>query len=149
MYALQFLVPLGWIETVGPMLPIAILTLAVGNIVTRLLSHRTHKQQVEQTGDDDGLNRYPPHVFTTTGLVILGLLFTVYRPTSGMILMLPVIGVFITDFFEYESRAVEARNDMTFERPKAGIAISLLVFVYAAYYSLPFLYEPLLDALLV
>ncbi|MFC7042037.1 DUF7313 family protein [Halonotius sp. GCM10025705] len=147
MYPLQFLVPLGWIETVGPMLPIAILTLAVGNIVTRLMSHRTQKQQVEQTGDD-GLSRYPPHVFTTTGLVILGLLFTVYRPTSGMILMLPVIGVFITDFFEYESRAVEARNDMTFERPKAGFAISLLVLVYAAYYALPFLYQPVLDALL-
>jgi len=147
MYPLQFLVPLGWIETIGPMLPIAILTLAVGNIITRLLSHRTHRQQVEKA--DDGLSRYPPHVFTTTGLVILGLLFTVYRPTSGMILMLPVIGVFITDFFEFESRAVEARNDMTFERPKAGIAISLLVLVYAAYYSLPFLYEPLLDALLV
>ena len=65
-----------------------------------------------------------------------------------MILMIPVIGVFITDFFEYESREVEARNDLEFERPKAGIAVSLLVLVYAAYYGLPFLYEPVLDALL-
>lgn len=147
MHALQFLVPLGWIETIGPMLPIAILTLAVGNIITRLLSHRTHKQQLE-AGDDAALSRYPPHVFTTNGLVILGLVFTLYRPTSGMILMIPVIGVFITDFFEYESREVEARNDLEFERPKAGIAVSLLVLVYAAYYGLPFLYEPVLDALL-
>lgn len=147
MHPLQFLVPLGWIETVGPLLPIAILTLAVGNIITRLLSHRQHKQQVED--GNESLDRYTPHVFTTTGLVILGLLFTVYRPTSGMILMLPVIGLFITDFFEFESREVEARNDMTFERPKAGIAVSLLLLVYAAYYGLPFLYEPVLDALLV
>jgi hypothetical protein len=148
MHALQFLVPLGWIETIGPMLPIAILTLAVGNIITRLLSHRTHKQQLEAGDDDAALSRYPPHVFTTNGLVILGLVFTLYRPTSGMILMIPVIGVFITDFFEYESREVEARNDLEFERPKAGIAVSLLVLVYAAYYGLPFLYEPVLDALL-
>ena len=146
MHALQFLVPLGWIETVGPLLPIAILTLAVGNIITRLLSHRKHKQQVED--GEEGLDRYPPHVFTTTGLVILGLLFTVHRPTSGMILMLPLIGLFITDFFEFESREVEARNDLEFERPKAGIAISMLVLVYAAYYGLPFLYQPVLDALL-
>jgi hypothetical protein len=148
MHALQFLVPLGWIETIGPMLPIAILTLAVGNIITRLLSHRTHKQQLEAGDDDAALSRYPPHVFTTNGLVILGLVFTLYRPTSGMILMIPVICVFITDFFEYESREVEARNDLEFERPKAGIAVSLLVLVYAAYYGLPFLYEPVLDALL-
>jgi len=146
MHALQFLVPLGWIETVGPLLPIAILTLAVGNIITRLLSHRKHKQQVED--GEEGLDRYPPHVFTTTGLVILGMLFTVHRPTSGMILMLPLIGLFITDFFEFESREVEARNDLEFERPKAGIAVSLLVLVYAAYYGLPFLYQPVLDALL-
>jgi hypothetical protein len=146
MHALQFLVPLGWIETVGPLLPIAILTLAVGNIITRLLSHRKHKQQVED--GEEGLDRYPPHVFTTTGLVILGLLFTIHRPTSGMILMLPLIGLFITDFFEFESREVEARNDLEFERPKAGIAVSLLVLVYAAYYGLPFLYQPVLDALL-
>ena len=147
MSPLQFLVPLGWIETIGPMLPIAILTLAVGNVITRLLSHRAQRQQVENAGAEE-LSRYPPHVFSTTGLVILGLLFTIYRPTSGMILMVPVIGVFITDFFEFESREVEARNEMTFERPKAGIAVSLLVLVYAAYYSLPFLYEPVLDALL-
>jgi hypothetical protein len=147
MYALQFLVPLGWIETIGPLLPIAILTLVVVNLITRLLSHRKHKQQV--AADDAELDRYPPHVFTTTGVVVLGLLFTIYRPTSGMILMIPVIGLFITDFFEYESREVEARNDMTFEQPKAGIAVSLLVLVYAAYYGLPFLYEPVLDALLV
>jgi hypothetical protein len=146
MHPLQFLVPLGWIETVGPLLPIAILTLAVGNIITRLLSHRKHKQQVED--GEEGLDRYAPHEFTTTGLVILGLLFTIHRPTSGMILMLPLIGLFITDFFEFESREVEARNDLEFERPKAGIAISLLVLVYAAYYGLPFLYQPVLDALL-
>ena len=148
MQLLSFLVPLGWIESVGPIIPLAILTLAVANMGTRLLSHRKHRQQAVDS-DADSLDRYTPHVFTTTGLVILGMLFTLYKPISGMIMMIPVIGLFITDFFEYESRAVEARNDMTFERPKAGIAISLLVLVYAAYYSLPFLYKPLLDALLV
>jgi hypothetical protein len=143
MHLLGFLVPLGWIEAVGPVLPIAILVLAVANVVTRLLSHRHHEQLAAEGNDE--LERYGPHVFTNTGLVILGLLFTLYRPISGMIFMIPVIGLFVTDFFEYESREVEVRNDMELERPKAGIAISVLVIIYAAYYGLQFLYQPYLD----
>ena len=84
-------------------------------------------------------------MFTTTGLVILGMLFTLYKPIGGMILMIPVIGLFITDFFEFESREVEARNDMEFERPKAALGVSVLVLIYAAYYGLQFLYAPYLD----
>ena len=95
--------------------------------------------------DTDSLDRYTPHVFTTTGLVILGMLFTLYKPIGGMILMIPVIGLFITDFFEFESREVEARNDMEFERPKAALGVSVLVLIYAAYYGLQFLYAPYLD----
>ena len=143
MQSLQFLVPLGWIESVGPIVPIAILVLAVANMGTRLLSHRNHRQQVEAGAEE--LDRYTPHVFTTTGLVVLGMLFTLYRPTSGMILMIPVIGLFITDFFEFESREVEARNDMEFEQPKAAIGVSALVVVFAGYYGLRFLYGPYLD----
>ncbi|TQQ82723.1 hypothetical protein EGH24_04560 [Halonotius terrestris] len=145
MHPLQFLVPLGWIETIGPILPIALFVLAVANVGTRLLSHRQHEQQAAEGDDDEALDRYAPHVFTNTGLVTMGMLFTLYRPTSGMIFMIPVIGLFVTDFFEFESRLVEARNDMELERPKAGIAISLLVVVYAAYYGLEFLYSPYLD----
>jgi hypothetical protein len=146
MQPLSFLVPLGWIESVGPIIPLAILTLAIANMGTRLLSHRHHKQQAVD-GDADSLDRYTPHVFTTTGIVILALLFTLYKPISGMILMIPVIGLFITDFFEFESREVEARNDMEFEQPKAALGVSVLLLIYAAYYGLPFLYEPYLDML--
>jgi len=101
MQLLSFLVPLGWIESVGPIIPLAILTLAVANMGTRLLSHRKHRQQAVDD-DADSLDRYTPHVFTTTGLVILGMLFTLYKPIGGMILMIPGIGLFITDFFELE-----------------------------------------------
>jgi hypothetical protein len=144
MQLLSFLVPLGWIESVGPIIPLAILTLAVANMGTRLLSHRKHKQQAVDN-DADSLDRYTPHVFTTTGLVILGMLFTLYKPIGGMILMIPVIGLFITDFFEFESREVEARNDMEFERPKAALGVSVLLLIYAAYFGLQFLYAPYLD----
>ena len=147
MQPLSFLVPLGWIESVGPIIPLAILALAVANMGTRLLSHRKHRQQAVDS-DADSLDRYTPHVFTTTGLVILGMLFTLYKPISGMIMMIPVIGLFITDFFEYESREVEARNDMEFERPKAALGVSVLLLIYAGYYGLSFIYEPYLDMIL-
>jgi hypothetical protein len=42
----------------------------------------------------------------------------------------------ITDFFEYESRLVEARQELQFERPKAAIAASVLVVLYAGYLAL-------------
>ena len=37
MQLLSFLVPLGWIESVGPIIPLAVLALAVANMGTRLL----------------------------------------------------------------------------------------------------------------
>lgn len=146
MHTLQFLIPLGWVETVGPILPIAILTLTAANIVTRLLSYRSYKQQAADGAEE--LDRHGPHLFTSTGLVVLTLLFILYRPTSGMIMMVPVFGLFITDFFEFESREVEARNDMEIERPKAGIAISAVVLLYAAYYGFQFLYQPYVELIL-
>jgi len=145
MNPLQFLIPLGWVETVGPILPLAILVLVIANMSTRLLANRVHKQQADEGTKDEALSRYGPHTFTTMGLVIMSLLFIIYRPTSGMILAVPVVGLLLTDFFEFESRMVEARNDMPIERPKAGLAISVIVLVYAAYYGLQFLYGPYLD----
>ena len=145
MNPLQFLIPLGWVETVGPVLPMAIFVLVLVNMVTRLLGHRAHRQQLDDGGDDEALNRYTPHVFTTLGLVFLTFLSIVYRPVSGMILAVPVIGLLVTDFFEFESRLVEARNELPLERPKAGLAISVLVLVYAVYYAFRFLYGPYLD----
>jgi len=145
MSLLQFLVPLGWVETIGPILPLAILTLTIANMATRLLSHRTHKQQAEAGEKDEALSRYFPHTFTTLGVVLLGLLFIVYRPISGMIMMISLFGLLVTDFFEFEARLVEARNDMPLERPKAGFAVSVLALIYASYYGLQFLYGPYLD----
>ncbi len=145
MNPLQFLIPLGWVETVGPILPMVIFVLVLANMATRLLGHRVHKQQAEAGDTDESLDRYLPHVFTTMALVFLTFLFIVYRPVSGMILAIPVVGLLVTDFFEFESRLVEARNEMPIERPKAGLAVSVLVLVYAAYYAFRFLYGPYLD----
>ncbi|SNR47371.1 DUF7313 family protein [Halorubrum vacuolatum] len=136
---LQFLVPLDWIAVVGPMLPFAILVMAVANLATRHLAHRRH---IEQATEGDNVERYAPHAFTNIGLIILSFLFSLDAPTGGTVLAILVVTMLIADLFEFEARNVEARNDMTVEAPKSAIAASALVTFYAAYYALFFLVAP-------
>ncbi|MFA9517655.1 hypothetical protein ACERIT_10630 [Halopenitus sp. H-Gu1] len=130
---LQFLVPLGWLEIVGPALPFAILTLAVVNIATR---HRAHAKHVEQAADSDSVEQYFPHVFSTVGLVLVSFLFTLVQPTGGAIISVIAVTILVADLFEFEARNVEARNEMDIEKPKSAIAASSLVVIYALYYVL-------------
>ncbi|WP_418284419.1 DUF7313 family protein [Halorubrum sp. DTA46] len=133
---LQFLVPLGWLAAVGPVLPYAILVMAVANLATR---HVAYKRHVEQGADEDSVDAYDPHAFTNIGLLLLSFLFVLHAPVGGTLLAILVITMLIADLFEFEARNVEARNDMPIEAPKSAIAASLLVVVYAAYYALFFL----------
>ncbi len=133
---LQFLVPLGWLAAVGPVLPYAILVMAVANLATR---HVEYKRHVEQGADRDSVEQYTPHAFTNVGLLLLSLLFAVAAPVSGTILSIIVITMVLADLFEFEARNVEARNDMSIETPKSAIVTSIIVLVYAGYYALFFL----------
>jgi hypothetical protein len=133
---LQFLVPLGWLSEVGPMLPYALLVMAVANLATRHIAHRRH---VEQGTNGESVEPYTPHAFTNIGLVLLSFLFTLDAPVSGVIVAVIVITMLIADLFELEARNVEARNDMPIEAPKSSIAASLVLMVFVGYYSLFFL----------
>lgn len=143
---LQFLVPLGWIEVVGPMLPFAIFTLALANVATR---HRAYSQHVDQAAERDEVDQYLPHVFTNFGLLIVCLLFTLHNVTGGAILSVIVLTMVIADLFEFEARNVEARNDMTIEKPKSAIVTSLLVLVWTVYYVLVAANLQIWDAIIV
>ncbi len=133
---LQFLIPLDWLTVVGPVLPFAILVMAVANLATRHLAHRRH---VEQGADGDSVEQYTPHAFTNIGLILLSFLFALDAPTGGVVLSVLVVTMLIADLFEFEARNVEARNDMTIEAPKSAIVASALVVFYAGYYALFFL----------
>jgi hypothetical protein len=139
---LQFLVPLGWLSAVGPVLPYAILVMAVANLATRHLAHRRH---VEQGSEGDSVEPYTPHAFTNIGLLLLSFLFVLDAPVSGVILSMFVITMLVADLFELEARNVEARNDMPIEAPKSSIVASLFVLVFASYYALWFLVAGLWD----
>lgn len=140
MQPLQFLAPVEVLEAAAAWLPFVVLALVALNLGTRFLAHRHHRSQAVA---DEELTRYVPHVASTAGLIGASFLFTVVEPHGGIVLSTLVLGAFVADFFEFEARRVEARNEMTVERPKAALTVSALVVLYSAYQALFFVIEPL------
>ena len=144
MQPLQFAVPVGALDALEPYIAHVVLALVVANMLTRIRAHSVHQRQVDDGVDE--LSRYLPHSLTTIGLVLASFAFLIIEPHGGMVMSVLAIGLLLTDFFEFESRQVEARNDMTFERPKGAVAASLLALLYAGYQSLFVFIEPLWNA---
>jgi len=141
MQPLQFAVPVGALDALEPYIAHVVLALVVVNMFTRIRAHSVHESQVEDGADE--LSRHLPHTITTVALVLASFVFLIVEPHGGMVMSVIAVGLFLTDFFEFESRQVEARNDMTFERPKGAVAASLLALLYAGYQSLFVFVQPL------
>jgi hypothetical protein len=143
MHPLQFLVPLDPLVAAGSVIPFVVLVLVLANMVTRLLAHRTYVRQAEEGDGDELVSRYTPHSVTNVLLVLASFAFLIVAPHGGMVMSVLVLGVFLADFFEFESRKVEARNEMEMERPKASLTASVVALLYASFQSLFFLVEPI------
>ena len=138
MQPLQFVVPLLDIfEVIGEYLVYVVLVLVLANMVTRILAHNRHEKEAED--DSEELSRYAPHTATNVLLVLVSMLYLVVKPHSGMVTVILVLGVFFSDFFEFEARQVEARTNEPIERPKASVAASVILLLYVAYVGLFFL----------
>ena len=149
MQPLQFLVPIGALEAIAPTLPFVILGFAVTNTVTRIVQHSRHASQAASGDDDGALARWPPHTVTTLGLVFSSFGFMIVEPHGGMVMSVLALAVFVSDFFEFESRCVEARSkSKELERPIAAIGASGVALLYAGYQSLFFMIEPLWNAVI-
>ena len=112
-----------------------IIVLVVANLVTRQLAHRRHVSQYKSDGAD-AITRMPLHTGTNVQLIVASFFYMTLAHHGGMVMSVLVLGAVITDFFEFESRKVEARRGLDLERPKGSIVASGLVFLYAAYQSL-------------
>ncbi|MFB6106345.1 MAG: hypothetical protein ABEJ70_05165 [Halobacteriaceae archaeon] len=123
-----------------------VFALAVFNMLTRKMAHDAHKRQVRE-GGEDALSRHPLHVVTTWGLVLAAFYYLTLHHHSGIVLSVLVLGVFVTDVFEFEARRVEAREDLPVEQPKGAMLASVVVFLYAAYVSVFFVVEPVWSAI--
>jgi hypothetical protein len=146
MQPLQFAVPVGALDALEPYIAHVVLALVVVNMLTRIRAHSVHQSQVDDGAEE--LSRYLPHSLTTIALVLASFAFLIIEPHGGMVMSVLAIGLLLTDFFEFESRQVEARNDMTFERPKGAVAASVLALLYAGYQSLFVFVEPLWNAVI-
>ena len=109
--------------------------LVVANLVTRQLAHRRHVSQYE-SGGAEAVSRFGPHTAMNVLLVLTAFYYLTLAHHGGMVLSVLVIGLVITDFFEFEARMVEARRDIPLERPKGAIVASMLVLLYALYQGL-------------
>lgn len=122
----------------APYVEFLLLGLVVVNMAARHRAHSLHKRQADEEGAD-GITRDTFH-FGTNVLLLLGSFYymTVHHH-GGLVLSVLVLGLVLTDVFEFESRKVEARRQIPLERPKGAIGASVFVLLYAAYDSLFFL----------
>ena len=115
----------------APVVEYVVLVLVLVNLVTRLLAHRTHRRQAE--AGPEAVRRHRLHELSN-GLLVLGTFyFLSLHHHAGIVLSMLVLGTIVADFFEFEARLVEARNDLPIEAPKGAIAGSVLVLAYSGY----------------
>lgn len=131
---------LGPIDLLEPYIKYLVLILVIANMATRHREYRQHVDAVEN--DDDTLERYQPHVASNVALVLASFYLLSVEYHSGVVMSVLVLGLFISDFFEFEARRAEVRNDLELERPKASIFASGVAFLYAAYLAVFFIIEP-------
>ena len=149
MQPLQFLVPIDALEGVAPILPVVLVGLVLLNFLTRAIQHRKHHTQADSGDGDAEISRWLPHTATTLGLVLVSFLFMIVEPHGGMVMSALALSVFVSDFFEYEARRVEARSkSKELGRPTTAIGSAVFALLYASYQGFFYLIEPLWNSII-
>jgi len=134
MTLLEFLVPIGALDSIAGVLPYVVMLLVVATFLTRHRAHETHKSAVDDGAES--LEPYTPHVVVSALLVAASFLYMIVHPHGGMVISVLTLGMVVSDFFEFEARQVEARNGMELEAPKSAIVASVVALLYALYQAL-------------
>jgi hypothetical protein len=138
----------GPIDTfVAPYIEYILLVLLLVNMVGRAMEYNQIKRQAEE-GGDEAITRNALRVGTSFLLVVGSFYYMTLHQHGGLIFSTMVVGLFITDLFEFESRKVEARQGFPIDRPKAAIAASILALLYIAYQTLFFVIAPVWNAVI-
>jgi hypothetical protein len=124
----------------APVIEYLLLVLVVANMGTRLAAHRSHLRQAEAGAESLSRNRL--HEASNVVLVLASFYYLTLHVHAGTVMAVIVLGTVIADFFEFESRQVELRQDWALERPKGALVGSALALAYAAFQSLFFLVQP-------
>ena len=145
MYALALFGPVD--AVLEPVIGFLLLGLVMVNLAVRGLAFRSHRKEARE-GGAEAISRYLPLEATNVLLVLGSFYFMTLEYHGGMVLSVLVLGMFVSDFFEFEARKVEARRDVPLEPPNSAIAASVLVFLYTAYQSLFFVIAPVWNAII-
>lgn len=117
----------------APVLIYVLLALVVVNIASRAFEYRQITNQVEEGEEDEHVSRNPVRVVTSFLLVIASFYFMTVDRHTGVVFSLFAVGLFLSDFFEFEARRVEARQGWAVERPWGSIGASMLILAYVIY----------------
>jgi len=126
----------------APIIEYVVLVLVLANMGTRWWAYRDYRQQARDDDHEEALDRNWLHEISNVVLVLASFFLLTIHHHAGMVLSSLVIGLFLTDFFEFEAREVELRNEERLSSPKGAITASFLVVLYAGYLSLFFVIEP-------
>ncbi|WP_248515386.1 DUF7313 family protein [Salinarchaeum laminariae] len=132
----------GPLDLLYPHAAYVLLALVLFNAVTRWIGHRRHVRQNEEDGAE-AVERFAPHTLSNVLLFLAAVYYTTVRLEAGAIVLFLVVGIIITDYFEFESRLAEARTDRSLELPKGALAAWAVAAIYISYKSLRFIVDPL------
>ncbi|WP_302080921.1 DUF7313 family protein [Salinibaculum rarum] len=123
-----------------------LLALVVLNFVTRKIAHDRHVAQADEGAE--AITRFIPHEALNVVLLVGAFYYMTVSYHGGFVLSSLVIGLVLTDFFEFEARKAEARRGVSLGRPKGALAAAAVVLAYAAYQTLFFLIEGPVSAII-
>lgn len=122
----------GPLDALQGQIEIVVLALVLVNMVTRFVAQRRYVDQYED-GGADAIRRWIPHELSNVVVVLAAFYFLTVHHHGGLVTAILVVGMVITDFFEFESRKVEARRDIPLDKPKAAIGAWTLALLYAIF----------------
>jgi hypothetical protein len=139
--------PIDWVFENIIAIEYVVFALVLVNMVTRWWAYRDYRQQARSDDHEEELDRNVLHEASNVVLVLASFYLLTLHHHAGIVLSALVLGLFITDFFEFEAKEVELRKEKEISSPKGALTASVLVFLYSGYLSLFFLIEPIWSAI--
>lgn len=142
---MEALTAIGQLQAIDiPYFEFVLLGLVLVNMGTRFADHRSDVKQARDGADE--MKRSTLHL-ATNALLVLGALYYIQAVEwyGGVIITVFVVGLVITDYFEFKAHRVQAREDREIEFPKATVISSILTLLYVGYQALFFVVQPYWD----
>jgi len=139
---------LGPVDTIfADIIEYVVFALVLVNMGTRWWAYRDYRKQAQSDDHDEELSRNWVHEASNVALVLGSFYLLSLHHHAGIVLSTLVLGLFLTDFFEFEAKEVELRTDEELSSPKGAMTASFVVLLYAGYLSLFFVVEPFWNAI--